>query len=346
MNNKALIAMSGGVDSSVAAFLTKEKGFECSGAIMRLYDKPESHGSDIADARSVCEKLQIGFNIFDFRDEFKKCVIEQFVRAYENALTPNPCIECNKHFKFDRFLSGAKELGNDYIVTGHYARIEKQNGHYFLKKGADVTKDQSYVLYNLTQNQLSRIMFPLGDMSKAEIRDIALDIGFINASKKDSQDICFVPDGDYITVIKKYSGKDYPDGDFVNTKGEIIGKHSGIINYTIGQRKGLGCAFGEKLYVVDKNAVTNTVVLGKNEELFSKYVDVDSVNWIADENPPQSFEAFAKIRYNSKEAPAKIVKTGQTSVRIEFAQSQRAPAKGQSAVIYDGDTVVGGGIIC
>ena len=346
MNKKALIAMSGGVDSSVAAFLTQKKGFECTGAIMRLYDKSPSGDKDVSDARSVCEKLNMDFNVFDFRDEFKSMVIDNFIKAYEEGLTPNPCIECNKHFKFDRFLDKSTQLGMDYIVTGHYARIEKTGDRYLLKKGADETKDQSYVLYNLTQYQLSHTMFPLGSMTKSMIREIAVDNGLVNAAKKDSQDICFVPDGDYVSVIKEYSGKDYPDGDFVNTKGEVIGRHTGIINYTIGQRKGLGCGFGQKVYVIDKDADTNVVVLGKNEELFTKTVNAKQVNWIASDNMPDKFRAYAKIRYNSKEAPATIIQTDETMITIEFDEAQRAPAKGQSVVIYDGDIVIGGGVIC
>ncbi|MBQ4526903.1 MAG: tRNA 2-thiouridine(34) synthase MnmA [Clostridia bacterium] len=346
MNKKALIAMSGGVDSSVAAYLTGTYGYKCEGAIMRLFEKNGSETDDADDAARICDKLCIPFRILDMREEFRHTVIDSFIHSYENGETPNPCIECNKKFKFGRFLEYAMKLGMDCIVTGHYAQIEKSGDRYILKKGADESKDQSYVLYHLTQHQLSRTVFPLGAMTKTQIRTIAEEKGFVNAHKKDSQDICFVPDGDYISVIKEYSGKQYPCGNFVNTGGEVIGSHLGIINYTIGQRKGLGCAFGERLYVVDKNVSSNTVVLGKNEELFSKTINAKDANWIVSDNMPETFRAHAKIRYNSKEAAAVICRTGENTFSVEFDDFQRAPAKGQSVVIYDGDTVVGGGIIC
>ncbi|MBQ4629503.1 MAG: tRNA 2-thiouridine(34) synthase MnmA [Clostridia bacterium] len=346
MSKKALIAMSGGVDSSVAAFLTQSEGYDCAGAIMKLFEKHQGESNDIDDARSVCQKLGIDFSVLDFCTQFEETVIKSFVKSYEDGYTPNPCIECNRIFKFGRFLEEAEKLGMDYIVTGHYARIEKNGNRFLLKKGMDVAKDQSYVLYNMTQHQLAHTLFPLGEMTKPEIRSIAERHNLVNARKKDSQDICFVPDGDYVSVIKSRTGKEYPQGDFVSKKGEIIGTHSGIINYTIGQRKGLGCAFGEKMYVCDKDARANTVILGKNDDLFSKTVNACDVNMIASDALPQTFKASARIRYNSKESPATVFQTGKDTITVEFDTPQRAPAKGQSLVIYDGDLVIGGGVIC
>lgn len=345
MNKKALIAMSGGVDSCVAAYITKTCGYTCSGATMRLYDKDTNPSSDIDDARSVCDRLGIEFHLFDFRDEFKECVIDSFISSYENGDTPNPCIECNRHMKFGRFLNEAINLGMDYIVTGHYAATEKSGSRYFLKKGSDSAKDQSYFLYNLTQFQLSHTLFPLGTMTKPEIRRIAEENGFVTARKKDSQDICFVPDGDYISVIKRFTDKHYPCGNFVDKHGKILGTHSGLINYTIGQRKGLGCAFGERLYVSDKNIATNEVVLVKNDELFSSSLDAKDFNWIAFDTPPEKLHTTAKIRYSANGSPATVYLTGEGTVHIEFDSPQRAIASGQSVVLYDGDYVVGGGII-
>ena len=344
MNKKVLIAMSGGVDSSVAAHLMKMNGWECDGAIMRLFDKENS--TDIADAEKVCDKLDIGFHIFDLRDEFYDCVIKNFISAYESGATPNPCIVCNRHLKFGRFWTEANNLGIDYIATGHYAQTEKSGDRFLLKKGADETKDQSYVLYSMTQHQLSHTLFPLGTMTKTEIRALAEENGFVNARKKDSQDICFVPDGDYVSVIKKYTSKEYPKGNFVNKKGGILGTHQGLVNYTIGQRKGLGCAFGEKLYVAQKNIESNEVVLAKNEELFQSSLNACDFNWISYDCPPEKLRSMAKIRYSAKETPCTVFVTGDREVHIEFDAPQRAIASGQSVVLYDGDYVVGGGIIC
>lgn len=345
MNPKVLVAMSGGVDSSVAAYIMKCEGFLCSGAIMRLFDKSEAPLTDIDDAHTVCDKLGIDFHVLDLRDEFKSCVIDSFISAYENGATPNPCIECNRHLKFDRFLSEAQKLGIDLIATGHYANIEYSGDRYYLKKGIDPSKDQSYVLYNLTQHQLAHTVFPLGELTKADIRAIAEERGFVNARKKDSQDICFVPDGDYASVIKSFTGREYPCGNFVDTSGNVIGTHSGLINYTIGQRKGLGCAFGEKMYVKGKNTSANEVVLARDEELFSSSLDAGSFNWISFDNPPDKLATSAKIRYSAKEAPCTVYATGENSVHIEFNAPQRAIAKGQSVVLYDGDYVLGGGVI-
>ena len=273
--NKALIAMSGGVDSSVAAHLAIKQGFDCVGATMRLYEnklcnKPCGNESDIADAKAVCDKLSIEHLVFDFSNEFEEQIIKRFIHVYDNGATPNPCVDCNRLIKFGKLLEKMKLLRYDFVVTGHYAKIECQNGRFLLKKAADKDKDQSYFLYSLTQEQLSHILLPLGDFSKTQIREIALENGFVNAKKGDSQDICFVPDGDYAKFIENYTKKSYPSGNFVDTNGKILGTHSGIIRYTIGQRKGLGLALPHPMYVCEKNIENNTVVLCKNEELFSK----------------------------------------------------------------------------
>lgn len=349
MKTKVLIAMSGGVDSSVAAYLMQQKGYECVGAIMRLHDKFPNDEiknlSDANDAKSVCDLLGIDFHILECREEFKKEVIERFVSIYEKGGTPNPCIECNRYMKFGVFLDAALKLGCDKMATGHYARIEEADGRFYLKKALDPRKDQSYFLYSLTQEQLKRVEFPLGDMTKDEIRSLAAQRGFVSAHKSDSQDICFVPDGEYVNVIKNYTKKDYPQGDFKDVLGNKIGTHLGIINYTVGQRKGLGTAFGEKMYVKEKNPSENIVVLGKNEDLFSNSLDAEDFNWIAYDNPPEKFTAKAKVRYSAKEDDCTVFVTNKTKVHIEFATPQRAVAKGQAVVLYNGDIVIGGGTI-
>ena len=349
MKTKVLIAMSGGVDSSVAAYLMQEKGFECIGATMRLHDKfhqdEEKNLSDINDAKSVCNLLGIDFHVLDYREEFKKEVIERFISIYEKGGTPNPCIECNRYMKFGVFLDAALNLGCEKMATGHYARIEESNGRFYLKKAVDERKDQSYFLYSLTQEQLKRVEFPLGDMTKDEIRLLASKRGFVSAHKSDSQDICFVPDGEYVSVIKNYTQKEYPKGDFIDVSGKKIGTHLGIINYTVGQRKGLGTAFGEKMYVKEKNPLENEVVLAKNEDLFSHSLDACDFNWIVFDNPPQKLKAKAKVRYSTKESDCTVFVTGEKEVHIEFSEPQRAIAKGQAVVIYDGDVVLGGGTI-
>ena len=353
MAEKALIAMSGGVDSSVAAFLMKEAGFECTGCTMKLFDKynnDEPSGKtccsldDVEDARRVASGLGISYYVFDFREGFRENVIDRFIEAYKNGITPNPCIDCNRYMKFDGLYRRAKELGCDYIVTGHYARIEKEGGRYILKKALDPAKDQSYVLYFFTQEQLAHTMFPLGEMNKTETRRIALENGFVNAAKPDSQDICFVPDGDYAGVIKEYTGYVPEEGDFIDLDGKPMGRHKGIIHYTVGQRKGLGVTFGEPKYVCRIDALNNTVTLGNNEDLFEKEVRVKDINWISGETPAQEFRCSAKIRYNQKEQPAAVIPNGDTALII-FDEPQRAITPGQKAVMYIGDTVLGGGTI-
>lgn len=351
---KALIAMSGGVDSSIAAKLMIDKGFNCIGCMMKLYhneqvdfEKSRTCCSldDVEDARSVAFKLGMPFYVFNFSDAFRDTVIRKFVESYEKGITPNPCIDCNRYMKFDKLYERAKILGCDYIVTGHYARIEKSNGIFILKKALDETKDQSYVLYSMTQQQLSHTLFPLGEMRKSETRNIAKKFGFINADKPDSQDICFVPNGEYAGVIELYSEKPSIHGNFVDKYGNVLGKHKGVINYTIGQRKGIGISAPEPLYVCRICSKSGNVVLGSKEELFSREANVYEFNWISGSVPKSQFRCKAKIRYRQSEQWATVIPTGADSIHIEFEEPQRAITPGQAAVLYDGDIVLGGGTI-
>lgn len=351
---KAIIAMSGGVDSSVAAFVMKEKGYHIIGVTMKLYDNDDigidtektcCSLSDIEDARSVCYKLGAMYYVFNFKADFKEKIIDDFISTYENGGTPNPCIRCNRYLKFEKLMQRMRELDYDYVVTGHYARIEKQGDRYILKKAVDLTKDQSYVLYNLTQEQLAHIQFPLGEMNKTDARRIAEENGFINANKKDSQDICFVPKGDYASFIEEYTGKTYPQGNFVDEKGNVLGTHKGIIRYTIGQRKGLGLALPCPMYVKEKNLEENKVVLCLNEDLFSKELYADDFNWLSIPQPTDKVRCKARIRYNQKEQPAFAEVMDNGRVKVVFDEPQRAICKGQAVVLYDGDIVLGGGTI-
>ena len=356
---KALIAMSGGVDSSVAAKLMMDKGYECIGATMRLYDREDDETcdngrslrtccsqTDAADAMAVAGKLGMSFHTLNYKEKFKADVIDRFIRCYEQGVTPNPCIDCNRYMKFDLLLKKAMELGCDKVVTGHYARIErKADGSYVLKKASDLSKDQSYVLYMLNQEQLAHIEFPLGDYKKSETRAVADKASFINSDKPDSQDICFVPDGDYGAVIERCSGHTYPEGDFVDEDGKVLGRHRGIIYYTIGQRKGLGISADRPLYVTGLDTDNNRVILGDNEGLFSKEAYFTDVNWISGIEPPDGIRLSARIRYRQTEQSGIIKKEGEGKFVFIFDEPQRAITPGQSIVIYDGDIVVGGGII-
>ncbi len=352
---KAMIAMSGGVDSSVAAYLINKEGYETAGATMKLHsDATEAQreasccsSEDIEIARSVAEKLGMPFYVYNYSEDFKESVISRFVDAYRNARTPNPCIDCNRYIKFDGLIKKAIELGFDYVVTGHYAIVEysEEKGRYLLRKAADETKDQSYVLYSLSQEQLSHILFPLGSMSKDEARKIAEEQGFINFDKPDSQDICFVPDGDYAKFIEDWCGFRFENGNFVDLEGNIIAQHKGIINYTIGQRKGLGIAAKAPYYVVGKNLETNEVILGSNDDLFSKELTATDVNFISIDKPTEPIRVKAKVRYKQKETEATLTPLPDGNVSVVFDEPQRAIASGQAVVFYDGDIVVGGGTI-
>ena len=353
MNKKALVAMSGGVDSAVSALLMKKQGFDCIGITMRLFNNDDI---GMADARACCSledaamaeqaanRLGIPFYVLNLAEDFKEQVIKRFVAEYQRGATPNPCIDCNRYIKFERLFSRAGQLGMDYVVTGHYAQIEKKGGRFLLKKGVDLFKDQSYVLYTMTQEQLSRTCFPLGKLTKTQVRAIAAGHGFANAQKADSQDICFVRDKDYAAFIAEYTGESFLEGDFIDIRGKILGRHKGHIKYTIGQRKGLGIALGKPMYVCAKNPVDNTVTLCEDEELFTRDLFAGDFNWISFEAPMKPVRVKAKVRYAQKEEWATAQVAGD-KVHIEFDRPQRAIAEGQAVVLYDDDIVVGGGTI-
>ena len=349
MNKNVLVAVSGGVDSCAAVYLLKEAGYDVTGIMLRLYDKTDENGeiltADRDSAKAVCDSLGVDFVYADYRNEFKNDVIDTFVNEYISGKTPNPCVQCNRTVKFRYVFDYADKNGFDFIATGHYAQVKvnPQTGESELFKALDIKKDQSYVLYNLTSNQLKKLILPLGAYSKPQVREFAKKAGLINYDKADSQDICFIK-GDYFDFISNYCRKDFPEGDFIDKDGNVLGRHKGIIRYTVGQRKGLGLSFDSPRYVIRKDISENTVTLGKHEELFSSVVFATDVNIIS-ENQTFPFEGTAMIRYNQTPQPAMIYRLDNGDLKAEFTSPQRAPSPGQSLVIYHGDKVIGGGII-
>lgn len=348
---RALIAMSGGVDSSVAAFLMQQQGYECLGCTMKLYTglghEVESGCcslSDVEDARSVAAKLGMRYYVFNMEEDFHEQVICRFINGYAQGITPNPCIDCNRYLKFGLLYKRAQILGCEKIVTGHYARITYRNGRFLLMKAKDFHKDQSYVLYNMTQEQLAHTVFPLGDFCKQEVRMLAAQQGFVTAEKPDSQDICFVPDGDYAAAIEAMTGRTYPEGDFVDVEGKFLGKHKGIIHYTVGQRKGLGIAASEPLYVLQICPEKNQIILGTQKQQLISSLLVKNVNWIADVQGRDAIPCSIRLRYHQQEQPAIVYPQGSEAM-VKFCEPQRGAAPGQAAVFYDGDYVLGGGVI-
>jgi len=348
---KALIAMSGGVDSSVAAYLMQSAGYHCIGAIAQLCDHTllgeEYNPQSIHDAKSVADRLGMEFHVLNGIDAFKNAVVDNFITCYEQGQTPNPCIQCNKHIKFSFLLKKALALGCEHLVTGHYAQVRKDSlsGRYLLFKAVDESKDQSYFLACLNQHQLSHVSFPLGGYAKDQIRQIALEQGFLTARKKDSQDICFIPDGDYMAFITRYTGKEYPKGLFLDLQGNPVGQHAGAVRYTLGQRKGLGIAMGAPVYVCSKDMTANTVTIGPESALFTATLHAKEWNWLPFPALTEPMQVMAKARYRHIPQPATVYPEENGCARVVFDAPQRAITPGQAVVLYQDDMVIGSGTI-
>jgi tRNA-specific 2-thiouridylase len=354
MNKKVVIGMSGGVDSSVAAYLLKQQGYDVIGVTMQVWQEDEEYEaaeggccslSAVEDARRVAYKLDIPFYVMNFKDIFKKNVIDYFIDEYMEGRTPNPCVACNKFIKFDALLKKAMELGADYVATGHYAVVEKHDNRYVLRRSEDDKKDQTYALYNLTQFQLEHTLMPCGTYKKDKIREIAKEIGLLVHNKKDSEEICFIPDNDHGAYIKKQVPHKVKEGNFVDKKGNILGRHKGIVYYTIGQRKGLGIAFGIPMYVTDINPLRNEVVLGSESDIFKTELIAKDINFIPFDSLQGTMEIQSKVRYSGKASRAWITPLENGRVKVKFENKQRAITKGQSVVFYNEDLLIGGGII-
>ena len=345
-HKSALIAMSGGVDSSAAAYLMLSQGFRCQGATMRLLHSDD--GRNAADAEAVCQRLGIPFTALDLAREFEEAVIQKFVRVYQTGGTPNPCVDCNRRMKFSRLMETAGAAGLYYVASGHYAQVDQdeETGRWLLKKALDARKDQSYFLYTLTQRQLARVQFPLGGMEKRQVRELAERLGFVNARRRDSQDVCFIPDGDYGAFIEAYTGQPFPAGDFLDREGRTVGRHRGAVRYTLGQRKGLGLSMGEPVYVCGKDMAANTVTVGPESVLYAREALVEDLNWISIENLDAPLRVGAKTRSRQGVQEAELFPEAGGRVRVVFDRPQRAVTPGQAAVAYDGSgTVLGGGTI-
>ncbi len=346
--------MSGGVDSSVAAYLLKEQGYDVVGITMQIWQEDKEYEereggccslSAVDDARRVAQKIGIPFYVLNFRDSFKRNVIDYFVDEYINGRTPNPCIACNKYLKFDELLQKARSIGAEYVATGHYAKIEERDGRFQLIRSEDDRKDQTYALYNLTQDQLEHTLMPCGEYTKDKIREIAKEIGLDVHNKKDSEEICFIPDNNHGRYICEAAPNKVREGNFVDKFGNVLGRHKGIVYYTIGQRKGLGLALGRPVFVTDINPLTNTVVVGPEEDIFKTDLVCKDINFISIDKLEEPMEVEAKIRYSARPAKATISPMEDGKVKVSFEDKQRAITKGQSVVFYKGDLVVGGGII-
>lgn len=353
---RVVVGMSGGVDSSVAAWLLKKQGYEVIGVTMQIWQDEEEQALEenggccgstaVEDARRVAAAIGIPYYVMNFRKDFKEKVIDYFIDEYLNGRTPNPCIACNRYVKWESLLTRCKEIGADYIATGHYARVEKlSNGRYAIRNSVTARKDQTYALYNLTQDQLASTLMPIGEYEKDYIREMAKEAGLPVASKPDSQDICFVPDGDYASYIKEETKKVPVPGNFVLSDGTVVGKHKGIIHYTVGQRKGLGLSLGHPVFVLEIRPETNEVVVGSNEESMSRFVRANKVNFMAVEDIKEPMRIWAKIRYNHKGAWCTVEKTGPDEILCTFDEPVRAITPGQAVVMYDGEYVLGGGTI-